>query len=492
METSGLVEVGADTSWFDLKEFELAPSKKTSYTRKDGARLGPKLLLSAVGVLLVTLVAAASSPRAMAHLKVLLGVEGLEGKPVSPVKPYVELGLPTMEQAEARMPQSAKEGKMYLEAIAAEGEKPDTSNLFLKLQLTALAKALTSGEVGDIMGLRISLANITSIHDPDAESDATLVVKVTGVLSHTYRDVVLQVVDEASGSTKALRVLVDSSIPSASGYTTVDKRINEEFQLEMRNTKQACADVAPNRAARNKGIAVPLYVATMTGIRPVTRVDGMCIFYKVQLMEPFQINLQLLWEKHKKEERHFLPGAKEYIARRLLLATLFLQETQVVYNDFNFENILVRKDGSVLISNFTSGVLFGEKRKLALRLSGQVVEPQIALEYLAAKRSDAHVTGQPQVNMWSLGAILYELFTNGQSPYNYRENNCLYVQSGDRDLLENLIKDNPSEGVVRRALEEADVPLNWQNLICRLTRVNRNERITAEQIVQGFPELIGL
>nr|CAD1836729.1 unnamed protein product [Ananas comosus var. bracteatus] len=111
------------------------------------------------------------------------------------------------------------------------------------------------------------------------------------------------------------------------------------------------------------------------------------------------------------------PAASMFYVAEVLLALEYLHMLGVIYRDLKPENVLVREDGHIMLSDFD----------LSLRCS-LVVEPTDARsnsfvgthEYLAPEiiRGDGHGSA---VDWWTFGIFLYELLY-GKTPFKGRDN----------------------------------------------------------------------
>lgn len=69
---------------------------------------------------------------------------------------------------------------------------------------------------------------------------------------------------------------------------------------------------------------------------------------------------------------------------------------------------------------------------------------------------------EPQSNMWSLGVILYQILTDGDSPYDHD------IAMDSINELIFLLHGRVSPSILRPEMQRMRVPSRWQELICKL------------------------
>ncbi|CDJ31411.1 LOW QUALITY PROTEIN: Rhoptry kinase family protein ROP25, putative [Eimeria mitis] len=180
--------------------------------------------------------------------------------------------------------------------------------------------------------------------------------------------------------------------------------------------------------------------------------------------------------------------AREYMARRLLQIVLKIQQAGLSHNDLKWDNMLLRSDGSFVISDLGSALSFGSPcRKLTL-FTPQYREPQLALRPDPEAYDGGFTIPHASSDLWSLGILLYELFTGETYPYG--EMNVKGVEDPDMALAAWLIDNGIRSSTLKPSLDAANIPTRWQELIMRLLEPNRRHRITSWEIMEEFPDLV--
>ncbi|CDJ29834.1 uncharacterized protein EMH_0053090 [Eimeria mitis] len=227
-------------------------------------------------------------------------------------------------------------------------------------------------------------------------------------------------------------------------------------------------------------IAVPVYTANIAGAQEATLVNECYVFRRVQLMERLQGNIMSL-----DLQSQVLSQSKDYTASRLLQMVLKLQEARISSANLDWNTLLVRFDGTFVLETFHSSGPFGSALGAFAVLIPHRMEPQLALSYSESKQSGNPIVFHPSCDMWSLGTLLYELFT-GELPYN--SDSCTEMEQA-KQLAEQLLTTQTRSEVLRARLDAADVSQRWKELTLRLLEPNRAHRITSMGIMQEFPDL---
>ena len=133
---------------------------------------------------------------------------------------------------------------------------------------------------------------------------------------------------------------------------------------------------------------------------------------------------------------------------------------------------------------FDACIPFGRAIGMHIRLSGRYVEPTLRIQ------EDVYAENavpQAHSDLWSLGMLLYELFTGGNVPYTEDERDYLeYALPMSKYLIDKEV--DPIELVPD--LDAANCPVRWKQLIMRLLHPVRGSRITASGIMMEFPDLV--
>ena len=187
------------------------------------------------------------------------------------------------------------------------------------------------------------------------------------------------------------------------------------------------------------------------------------------------------------ERAYLTQEAKEYVARRLILEVLHLQKAALSHNDLKWRNIFMRSDGSFLLGDFGSSSPFGEPMSSLAAITPKYTEPDLLISFVRSTTSDEPAAPDERSDLWSLGVLLYELYTD-ELPYGLGD--CHNRIEKVNSHVKSLLRSNTSSSSLRLELEVAHVPERLTQLIMRLLEPRRTDRITAEQIVKEFPDLL--
>jgi len=124
-----------------------------------------------------------------------------------------------------------------------------------------------------------------------------------------------------------------------------------------------------------------------------------------------------------RDEGHFSVPRVRLYSGEILLALRFLHLQQIVYRDLKPENLLVRKDGNVIITDF------GFAKKLTAS-SPRTYTTCGTPDYLAPEiiRAQGH---REYVDLWALGVLIFEMAT-GFPPF--------YTDKSDMEMYKKIIK----------------------------------------------------
>jgi len=156
------------------------------------------------------------------------------------------------------------------------------------------------------------------------------------------------------------------------------------------------------------------------------------------------------------------------IARQIAKGLAQAHEQQIVHRDIKPANIFLTKDGLVKIVDFGLAKLAGQTR---LTKTGTTMG---TVAYMSPEQARGDMTDQ-QTDIWSLGAVLYEMVT-GQIPFtSERELAVVYAI---------LNEDPPSPGSLRKEL-----PAELEEMILRALCKGRDQRYaTANEIERDLAQ----
>ena len=147
-----------------------------------------------------------------------------------------------------------------------------------------------------------------------------------------------------------------------------------------------------------------------------------------------------------------------FYAAEMIMALDYLHKQGVVYRDLKPENVLLNSDGHVKLTDFgiSKQGIFASSDCADERLTYSVVG---TVEYLAPEivKKEGH---DNKVDFWSLGVLLYELYT-GHTPFDHTDNQFQVMKCIINEDLPVDYKDR---------LKEADPDLKDLLLNCLLER----------------------
>ncbi|OEH77217.1 rhoptry kinase family protein [Cyclospora cayetanensis] len=405
-----------------------------------------------------------------------------------PVKAFIpssveDWNLPATSTIESALSRTHAEGKellskMLKEANSSISEQAQQTSAILP----AVAMYLTQGATQNIKGVSINLINILPFSTlPDGLEDR-MKFTVTRVLEEGGFRSVVEICDDR-GRYFALSFLTVDSTSSDPTQVAVD--VQKAFELELEVITQACAQAPAEHTAQQRGIAVPLFTAEIVGMPKFSSVGTSCLYNRVHIMERLYGDLGHL--VNSRTPISF--GAKEYIAQRLLLQVLRLQEAQVSHNNLKWTNCFMQPDGSFLLGDFGSSSIFGQRLHPLASVTPLYTDPLLLKEFysFAIFPSSDLAKPNPKSDLWSLGMLLYSLFTDGELPFHLQR---------ERDSLRQvyithyiLMSRKTSIEALEQRLQSKEVPRRWIRLISKLLEPTRISRISGKDISLEFSDL---
>ena len=198
----------------------------------------------------------------------------------------------------------------------------------------------------------------------------------------------------------------------------------------------------------------------------------------------------------------FNPDETTFYIAELTIALGYLHSKQIIYRDIKLENILLDREGHVLLTDFGLSHKFrgtpGRQRTYSKCGTLEYEAPEIV-------KSKGH---DFSVDWWALGVLTYELLTF-HSPFAWenpakrvikdRIKNCLYPPLPKtfpirvRQFVDNLLVKNPEERLGFNGVEEVKghelfLPIDWKELINREIKLPIVPNVTAEDDRRNFAE----
>jgi len=181
---------------------------------------------------------------------------------------------------------------------------------------------------------------------------------------------------------------------------------------------------------------------------------------------------------HLEQKGRFNEKEVRVLTAEIVLALEHLHSCGIIYRDLKLENILLDKDGHICLTDFG---LSKELETVSATTKTVCGTPT----YLAPEV----LLGRPYgngIDWWSLGVVLYELFT-GTNPFDAKEfdsvlNNILhstiyipdYVPREAKELMEKLLQRNPERRMCSGTTGSAEIqndpfyePIDWKKLMVK-------------------------
>ncbi|CDJ50486.1 hypothetical protein EBH_0034060 [Eimeria brunetti] len=400
---------------------------------------------------------------------------------------YDMWGLPMLDHFEMTLPPDVKRGRDEIAAFLAKGHMDkEASSEEDSYELSVVARTLSNGSSDSLVGMTMVLKNVKPLQWMEKGGHLPRIARVNEILGTGASSIVVEAEDLVTHELFAMRIL-RQGLEAAQWFPTDESFIGEmqrELDFEQEAARQLCGTIPANMVASKKGVAVPLYTADIAGAPEAKRVDKYFILGRVQLMERlYGAVIDLLIDAGEVVQK-----AREYMARRLLQIVLKIQQAGISHNDLKWDNVLLRSDGSFLVSDLGSSFPFGSPYRQLTFYTPQYREPQLALRQDPEAYDSGFTIPEASSDLWSLGILLYELFTGNTYPYG---------QAGAEDtddqevLLATWLTDsNTRSASLKPGLEAAKVPHRWMQLIVRLLEPSRRHRITAWGILEEFSDLL--
>ncbi|CDI83301.1 hypothetical protein, conserved [Eimeria acervulina] len=418
-------------------------------------------------------------PRGKAELSGSLASVLSIRRPTQPVTNYDDWGLPSLEDFERTLSSRLKQGKAALAAWAVEFYTSDAVAQSVETSQRIVCEALWERTVGSFVGMVLVLRGTRPLKLDDEIRHLPHVLRVTKVAGVLRWGLLLHAEDIDANREFSLQIpMLDEDVIEVFGVETFLGKAREAFKDERNAEIQACGSVSAALTASLKGFAVTLYTAEIVGVSPVCSAGETLILNQPKLLEKFQGTLNDL----KKSAPGVMAKARDYIATRLLHIVLKLEKTGIGHLALDWDSLFLREDGSFLLGDFGSSAPFGRPIISELASLSDHLEPGI----LAAE--DTGLSPAPGTNLWSLGIMLFQLYTGKDNPYGTEEGNS----HGDaaKSLAKGLLTRGVRSYILNHELAASNVPLRWQQLILRLLEPRSSNRINGFEIIWEFFDLL--
>ncbi|CDJ47116.1 hypothetical protein, conserved [Eimeria brunetti] len=463
-------------------ESSRAGKNDRSHRGEASPSLSSRLALPAVSAIALAFIVGMFLRKRLFPLPSFLLVPG--GGPYAQSSDYDEWGLPVLTHFEETLPQSLKHEKDALAEAAVEAYTDKYVLPVVPTQLQGLvAAALSGGKTGSLVGLTVGLEDVSPFAPSEEGNLPPRKLQITSMVGFDSGAILVEAQEQDTQRVFTLRIRVVQPQTAAAfpDKASLVQAVTSLDQFDERIAIQACKRDLHNQQPSRLGIALPVYTASITGTQEATLVSECYVFRRVQLLERFQGNIMSL-----DLQSQIMSRSREYVASRLLQLVLKLQQSGISTTNLDWNTLLVRFDGTFALETFHSSGVFGSALGAFAVLIPHRMEPQLALSYFESTHSGIPVVFQPSSDMWILGTLLYELFTNGELPYN--SDKCTSMEQ-TQQLAEQLLRSHTRSESLRSRLDAAGVPPRWKALILRLLEPDRAHRITSLGIVKEFPDL---
>ena len=152
-------------------------------------------------------------------------------------------------------------------------------------------------------------------------------------------------------------------------------------------------------------------------------------------------------------------------------ALLHLKQKKIVHKDLKLENILVtdlnENNITVKLGDFGCATQCFTKKIFQFSKKGtaQYLSPEIIITHKFDYKAD----------VWALGIIIYEILTNGISPFNYDNNNKIYDE----------IKNYSDFKSICEPIKKLHIDEDLYDLLGKILEKDINKRINIEQILES-------
>ncbi|CDJ63048.1 hypothetical protein, conserved [Eimeria necatrix] len=393
---------------------------------------------------------------------------------------YDAWGLPPLEQFENTLPPKLREGKEAIAAWAAQFYASSPISYYAKIYQRILARAISNGTVNSLTDMTIELRDTVPLNCKgctEALPQSVRVIRVAGVHGASL---VMHVEDVMSKRVYSLHVPVTAKeLVKEFGDEGFLQNMEEAVALEKLSSMQACGNISAEHAASHKGIVVPLCSGRIDGLKNLFSGKWAYIYNDVKLTEKIHGSLLHL----RTADVDVMAQARDYIAFRLLHIILRLEQSGVGHIGVEWGSFFLQEDGSFLLGNFDSASPFGKPVATFSSSLADYPEPKLVLQ-----SNTIGLAPEAQSNLWSLGVLLFELYTGETEPYGRVEGSTF----GERawHLSKNLLSEGTRSRLLIPKLEAHKVPFRWKMLILQLLEPNNSERTTALEIIRNFPDLV--
>ncbi|CDJ63047.1 hypothetical protein, conserved [Eimeria necatrix] len=389
-------------------------------------------------------------------------------------------GVPSLEKFENALPPQLQRSKDAIAAWTAQFYASDNANESAEALQRMVAEAISNGTEDSLVGKTIGLRGIWPLNWSSSNRPQPHKIRIVKVVGVAGRALVVNAIDCKSRNSFSVHIpVISEDFIGSHGSEDALREVRRAADAAVEAQLQACGGVSAEQAASQKGIAVPLYTAEMQSLDELHLREGFYIFNRTELGEKVDGSLAQL----RSEAPNVMTEARDYIASRLLHIVLKLEQSGVGHLKIDWSSFFLRGDGSFLLGNFGSASPFGVPTGNLFSSMSDYPEPSMIL---SSRRSG--VTTEAGTNLWSLGVLLFQLYTGEEHPYAVVEGRTWTERR--MQLARVMLEQKVRSDVLLPKLEASNVPDPWKKVILRLLEPCREFRISGTDIVREFPELI--
>lgn len=407
------------------------------------------------------------------------GSQGLYDQEEHPAPQNDAWGLPSLDYFESTLHSRLRRGR---EAIAAWVARFNNSRYLsgsANKSQRLLAEALSSGASDSLVGMTVILRDARPLNWSDKAGPKILrITKVVDVLQWSL----VAHAEDLSGKTYTFHIpVIRKKWVEDMDVALFLHKVREAATAQTESSMQACGNLPAELVAAQKGFAIPIFSTEIVGMDPAFSARDSYIFNRVVLMEKFQGNLGII----KSAASSVMLEAREYIASRLLQIVLKLEQSGVGHISIDWSSLFLRDDGTFLLGNFVSASPFGKPASDLMSAVSNYPDPNMVLQ-----SQDNGIAPTAGSNLWTLGVLLFELYTGDSEPFGSLDAADWEQQA--LSLSEKLVREGTRSEVLASKLDVAKTPTRWKQLIIRLLEPSPVHRITGFEVVREFADLLQL
>lgn len=172
-----------------------------------------------------------------------------------------------------------------------------------------------------------------------------------------------------------------------------------------------------------------------------------------------------------KKGRIPLQQGVDYV-RQTLSALQYAHARAVIHRDVTPANLIITPSGTIKLTDFGVAKSFGD---VLLTNCGELVG---SLRYMAPEQIKGESNADPRSDLYSVGAILYEVATG--------------VQPFERESIMSLMLCQPEAELKRPSALEPSLPLEWEGVILRALARDRADRYqSADEFLSALDAVTG-